>query len=387
VQTKKSSDNLIIYAEIFFYALVFFTVFFLVFPRAVKDYSIPNFLWYIDVSRNSRSFRDFDVKIIPEFRINHYFFSNRLFYYDQTGDLLHQMNFDSSMLVSASASSYLAYQKVGEKIFLHDKNGNPVWEYPTHSYPLISPSGSIIALLSTDNTMLQIIDKNRNTILAGEALTMLLTDFAWCKFNESLCLGTLDGLLYYYDFNGRLLYKAKAPASRIPFVKSVAVSAEGNFTGSIAGIGPEYLCVYDKKGALKWKTKTRLERRNPVSLFIDEYNGLVAEQTPLGVRLYSLENGRQLYTIDIDDFLYEKIFYFKADSVHGKILLCFSTSSGSFAMLVNNRGRLIWKQRFRDTYMLQCEIEPKYESFQIQGSSCIYCIYLSEPFIKEQPAL
>ncbi|MFC1503806.1 hypothetical protein ACFL6D_00150 [Spirochaetota bacterium] len=368
--------------EFFIYITLFIIINFFVFSAAYDDYTIVNHLWYIDVKKNARSFKDLDFSIHPNFELNYHYYKNRLFYFNETGDLLHQLILEKNTLVSPTSSYYVIYNKIGDKVHLYRKNGVKIWELETHSYPNISYKGTLIAILSTDNTTVTLYDNNRNIIFEKSAISTLITDYKFCIFDESFCVGTMEGFIFYINYTGKISFKIKTPESKINFVKSVAIGNKGNYVAALSGLYPEYISVYNKKGILMWKKKTFLDRRKTVSIFVDEVNRRVYEQTMLGIRAYRLRDGKLLFNINIDDFPFEKISYIKADYIKGKVLFAFTMPSDTFSILINRKGHIIWKKRLIDRYIINCEIEEQYGAFLIAGTSFVYCMYISEPILK-----
>lgn len=364
---------------LFYVGVLLFTIFYSV-PRHYTRVPYSVVLWHRDMTSLGPIERETEGVEYPDFSTRHYFFKNRLFYYDRSGEALHVLKLDPGNYVSASYKNYVVYQKVGKEINVYGSDGAKLWSMDTFSYPILSPSGNRLFLLSTDCSMISIWDQNRNPLLTNTFMGTMVTDYAWCTFNDDLIIGTIEGEVSVFDYKGKPQFRETIKGSKYNYIKSVATSKSGQMFATLSGLYPEILTCFSRKGNVLWKEKTDYSRRHRVSLFIDEDNKILVEQLPAGVQVRDLENGNILYSFAFNVFQLKRVDYLIYQSVPGYFLVLVTGDNGNYGFFSDVQGRIIWKKDFVEPYFVGGEIHPDRKSILIQTSGNMYAYQLRNYF-------
>jgi len=335
-------------------------------------------LWYKDVYGQLPSDKDTRITEFPQFRNKYYYFGNNIFYFDDRGDITHRVKLESGILASMSKLRYVLYQKVGKQISLYSRSGYKLWVMDTYAYPFLSETGNRFLLLSTDNTSISLYDQNKNNIIPKRFISSMILDFTFCHFNDNLLIGTSEGVIHYYSYNGERIAKTQIKGSKYNYIKSVSISYHGKYLACLSGLYPEMLSVFNHDGKLLWQKPMDINRRRRVSIYLDEINQLSFVQGSSGIIVSSLKNGRNLFELNLSYFNFDKIFYVKYHSSKNYILCLVTTNDDNIALFINKKGDILWKKIFTDRYFLYGELSKEHPYvFLIQTSQAIYCYALN----------
>ena len=341
------------------YLILAFGIWYWISPHQAVSTPYTSVTWWRESAWLGRAALDPAAGDLPVFQSGVWRNREKILWFDSSGDVRGALAVDPSgdTAVSVSGESAALYQKVGREIVLQKFNGERLWTLESFSYPLLSPTGKRLALLVTDTTSLSILDANRNLLVSNFFLGTLMTDYAWCTFNEDLVVGTVDGDLWRFDFQGRSLGRLRpGPSSKVPVIKGVAVSRTGQYVAALSGKRPEMLSLYSREGDLRWQTETEYNRTERTGLHIDEDNRLVLEQVPEGVRVRSLVNGRILYVFHFSAFAREPTDWMVADTAPGGLLVGLSGPGGRVVFYARPEGRVVWKRDWADRDLSVLEI-------------------------------
>jgi len=195
--------------------------------------------------------------------------------------------------------NYIASGSEDGTINLFDSNGKLLWNYVAPESILsvnITPDGRYILSGSIDSVYLL---KNDGTLLWKKA-TSGHTRAAITPDGKYITAGSSKGILYIYDFNGRILLEKKIQDSY--YIDSVAISKYGDYI-SIAGNDyseswntGDKIYLIDKNGKTIWSHKTQYSASNLFSnLDTNLQNRIVI--TPDGKNI-AFTSGNQLYVLE-----------------------------------------------------------------------------------------
>ena len=232
----------------------------------------------------------------------YHFSGNEITYFDKKQQIKSQYKLKKDEFIVESRLGYITYEKLGHRIRFFDSYGTNKWNLQTASYPLLSKNGDRVLLLSTDTSTFSLYDFNMNPLITNKTITPLITDYAFCNFDNSLTLSTIDAEIFNIDFRGNITFQKKLSDSQYNYIKGVAISSKKNYTACIAGLYPEYLYLLDQNGEVLWKKETKLNRRKKSNLFIDHFNELVFDLQINKIVIYTLKTGEIYDVLNIADF-------------------------------------------------------------------------------------
>ena len=361
------------FLEVSFYALVVYFFFFHILADSYFIIAYNDLVWAVDVGERDSHTDILPLKNSPKFQENFYYFKKNILYLNQNGDIIHRVKLDNDDLASVGKKNYVTYQKVGDAITLFNTQGNMLWRYNTFSYPFLSPSGNRILLLSTDNSSISILDRERSVLLSQKFLSSMILDFVFCEFNDSLAIGTIEGRLIVYDYRGKGILDTEITGSKFNYVKSVAISEKGEYFACLAGLFPEYLVLFDTKGKVLWKRETEKARRKKTYIYINKENHQLLEQGERSILVRHLKSGDIRFAIPLDILGVKEIVFLKAAFRKDQILVLVNTDENPLVLLFSTQGEILWKKEFYDRYLLKAEFNQAGDSFLIKSNEKIYC--------------
>ena len=294
------------------------------------SYKIPTYekiIWHKDFKKTKNSNEYFNEYFKEDFSLeNYYHFSGKkITYFDKNRKIQSQYKLKEDEFLVDSKLGYITYQKIGETIHFFDYYRVNKWNLKTASYPLLSANGNRILLVSTDVSTFSLYDRNMNPIITNKTLAPLITDFAFCDYDNSLTLSTINAQVINIDFQGNIRFQKSLVDSEYNYIKSILVSPKGSKIICLGGLYPEYLYLLNTEGKVIWKTKTSCDRRKKNEMFIDDQNNLLFDLQKEKIMLYTLNTGKVLTTLDSEKIDFQitpkvKIHFSSVDDFYGILL-------------------------------------------------------------------
>lgn len=329
-------------------------------------------VWLKEIS-SSRLYQNKPLSI--PFSKNFHSFQNKIFYYNPSGEIQHSISFGEDMQISAGQLGYTTYQKIGKQIQFHNNKGQMLWKLSSFSYPLCSPSGKRILLLSTDASSISLYDFEKNCLLPEKFIDTLILDMDFCPTTHSVVLGTSSGKIICFNQEGEQLFLSQSTPSQYNYIKTVSYAEDGTYIATLANLAPERLSLFYPTGKRVWEISTGLSRRKSTSIYIDTKNSLLLDQNSQSIAVRNLKNGTILYNLDFRTSGVEKIRSTKIHSQKELILICLNTETTNqvYAYLLTKQGTFLWQKIYTDPHVLHAEISKDRKYFQIQLSQGAYC--------------
>ena len=139
---------------------------------------------------------------------------------------------ERKVFVPDRAQGYLLFERMGKEIEHRSHSGELFWQRESSAYPVASPDGDIILLITGDSNRVDVMDRN-GILVEGSALSgSLLVDYSFAVPEERAETGASalvvfsDGHYYLLGPGGKLLYRdvfSKKPV----FARSAGISPDG----------------------------------------------------------------------------------------------------------------------------------------------------------------
>ena len=349
--------------------------------RTFHTYSV----WYQDFQGNSRLKKNLSIDKLFDYNSRNFSTEKSVAYLNEQGEVIHHLKVDNQKLISSGTLNYIIFNKVGENISLFNYQGIKSWSLPTYTYPVISPRGNRILLISTNNASISIYDQNRNQIVPETFLESLLTDFAFCKYSEDIVLGTIKGKIFYYNYSGQLIMSHQIKdTGKYSFIKSIEVSYFGAYVAVLSGLYPETLTLLNRNGKVIWKQTTNKNRNRKNYMFIDEKNGFLFETTDDYLKILKLQTGELYQKLSIKNLETGNLLFSKFDSEQGILLVGINQEWKKTVLAISTKDFSVkWQKDFSDTLITKVEINLQEEKnqyfFVIHTQKAVYS-YLLENF-------
>lgn len=365
--------RLLLLIESSIYILFISLILFFIQPMHTVNLIYTQLYWHIPVFGDQRAVRQANTVKFPSYDKLNYEFNNFIFFYDASGTILHKVRLSPGSLATASRKNYAIYPKVGGGISLFNPYGEKLWRLDQFGYPILSPSGNRLLLISTDNTSIQIFDDNMNNVLPRKFIGTMLTDFVFSDQNDRLAIGSMDGNAHLLDYDGReILTVAGSTNSVFPYVKGVYLSQKGKVFATVKNLKPEVIEVYfPNTPERNWSIETETDRRHRPSLFIDSENDLLIDTTDQQIIFYQLKNGKKKKVIQYNNSE-KSLDYAVFDQQGDKIAVLLNHQNKNQLLLMNSQGDLLWRKNFEDRYFVNMQLHEDGKSFMLQTSRNIY---------------
>lgn len=137
---------------------------------------------------------------------------------------------DQRLFVPHGGKGYFVFQRMGKEIQHRSPSGELYWKRESSAYPVSSPDGSIVLLITGDSNRVDVMDRNGIVLKESELNGSLLVDYS---FSHSVASGARaavlfsDGRYYILGENGKLLLSSRISEKPV-FARSLALSENGN---------------------------------------------------------------------------------------------------------------------------------------------------------------
>jgi hypothetical protein len=148
--------------------------------------------------------------------------------------------------VSVSESGFINFARLSTDWILQDVAGARVASFSGSGYPLLSPEGGRLFNVKTDLSGIVEMDRN-GEILWSRDFPAMITSAA--VRGDSLVVGLLDGTLLLLNRQGTPVFTDPPGSARIPVILGEAVASDGALIASIGGIDPQYISVLRRQGS------------------------------------------------------------------------------------------------------------------------------------------
>lgn len=287
---------------------------------------------------------------------------------DEKGGLRKSILSDDGILeFSGRGNFFVKYSNTGSDIELFGIEGERYWKIESKEKPLLSHSGGLIFLITSDHSSIRIIDKNGKETGAGRISGRLCTVVEFSPADDFGALGFADGSYYFINGRGEIIHFGITPDGKI--VKGIAVSSNG-FFGSVhyGDTDKDHLLMIDlAKGRTRDFTldhvhvvKTSLlVTHSGESVFFD-MNRIIALNS----------SGRLRFKIDVP----EKRGGFSALSSHNGIWsLSYTGSDGLCRFIIfRDDGNIFYSADFSDESFLDSEVINDYIFLRGSKSLSVY---------------
>ena len=365
------------YFDFVFYILLTYLLYLKILPNVHHPLSYNDPLWHRNVFSPFENI-DTSKKIKKvDFWRNFYHYKDNLFFYDDMGEITHRVRFDKNNRVSVSRKNYIIFDHNIRKTTLFKMNGYALWSLNTAFYPLLSPSGNNIVFVSPNGMAFNIYSVDRNEILPLTYLDSMITDLDFCRFNDNLGVSLAGGKVIVFDQAGQKLFDRQFSSSKINYIKTINSSEDGLYYAILAGLYPEYLILLKNNGEELWRQKTIIERRQHVSILVNSLNNQILEPGQGRVYFRSLHDGRILYVLDLKDLHIFEIRYIIADFAKEMTIVGINGYSNNCVLLLDKKGKIFWKQKYRDNHLLYVGFSNDEDDFIIHTSQNIFAYHIN----------
>jgi hypothetical protein len=150
--------------------------------------------------------------------------------------------------VALTDAGYVAYSRLGRDWVLRDPSGERRFSFTGRGYPLLgrSPAGPRVLVAKTDLTGLQEVDAGGEPLWSRDFPSMI-TSISVAA--DGLVAGLLNGSLEFVNRAGATVFSAAPAGSRVPVIMAAAAAADGSWLACVAGIDPQFLVLYGRKGS------------------------------------------------------------------------------------------------------------------------------------------
>ncbi len=157
--------------------------------------------------------------------------------------------------VTLSPRGFVTYPRVGTTWLLQDGTGEVLLPFSGNGYPLLSGDGARLFLVRTDLTGLTELSARGEPAWTRDFPTLMTTASV---SGDWTAVGLLDGTLALLDRGGAVAFQRQVPGSRIPVVLGCAVTPDGSRLAAVAGIDPQYVIVFERRGT-SWAVVSQAE--------------------------------------------------------------------------------------------------------------------------------
>ena len=268
--------------------------------------------------------------------------------------------------------------KVRKRKLYREKHPLPLNSIKTKGSPRISPNGSIVAIFDSAGINFELYNNKGKQLITPRTYGPLITSYSFSRKNDFFAVGYLNGAFAVFNNKGKELFNKKVKVGKYHVIKSVFISDDGEYIGVVAGIYPEYVLVFNKKGKLLWYNSTGVNQRKRVfACFSQGKAKRVIVGIPGGAAIYNNPDGEFLNKIQFYRNDTRHFFLFDADGTEdGNIALSFSLKGSSYIQLVNSRGFPTKRNYYPDAYMY-LRFYNKGKTLFLQGNKNILCYHIS----------
>ncbi|HBS05697.1 MAG TPA: hypothetical protein DEA96_12075, partial [Leptospiraceae bacterium] len=138
---------------------------------------------------------------------------------------------DRKIYVPHAGQGYFLFQRMGKEIEHRSSSGELFWQRESSAYPVSSPDGDILLLITGDSNRVDVMDRN-GILVEGSTLSgSLLVDYSFSspahsEQGASAVILFSDGRYFVLGKAGKLLCKGLVTEKPM-FARSVAISADG----------------------------------------------------------------------------------------------------------------------------------------------------------------
>ncbi|HVP19170.1 MAG TPA: hypothetical protein VMU36_09250 [Spirochaetia bacterium] len=230
-------------ASVFFTAVLLIVLYFALFPYPLGKELVAKPSWAVDIATTSSNSAAGDLPGSGDEGISPFQLGDLFGYVGPEGKLVHvgQRLFQTAL----SQTGYINYTRVGTDWIMRDPHGARLLAFSGFGYPLLSPDGRRVLVVSPDSTGLREVDGNGDTAWSRDfPATMTSVSLQ----GDFLLVGLLNGSLQLLGRNGRPIFQAPPSPSRIPVIYGCAVTNDGAFIASVSGLEPQVLTVLGRNG-------------------------------------------------------------------------------------------------------------------------------------------
>lgn len=264
--------------------------------------------------------------------------------------------------------------KVRKRKLYREKHPIPLNCIKTKATPRISPEGSLIALFDSAGVNFEIYNNKGKQLISSRTYGPLITSYSFSRKNDYFAVGYLNGAFAVFNNKGKELFNKKVKVGKYHVIKSVFVSDDGQYIGIVAGIYPEYVLVFNRKGKLLWYNTTGVNQRKRVfACFTQGKAKRVVVGIPGGAAIYNNPDGEFINKVQFFRNNTEHFFLFDADGAeNGNIALSFSLKKSTYIQLVSSKGLPTKQIHFPDSFMY-LRFANKGKTLFMQGNKNILC--------------
>lgn len=138
---------------------------------------------------------------------------------------------DRKIYVPFAGQGYFLFQRMGKEIEHRSSTGELFWQRESSAYPVSSPDGDILLLITGDSNRVDVMDRNGILVESSVLSGSLLVDYSFSrpgkeKSGASALVLFSDGRFYLLGAAGKLLFSGSVSEEPI-FARSAALSADG----------------------------------------------------------------------------------------------------------------------------------------------------------------
>jgi len=296
-----------------------------------------------------------------KFSNNRLMFVNSLIYLDDKYQPIHKMLFGNHFFVE-NGLGYSVYEKLGESIKSYDASGKLIYEVKTKGYPMANRNPRYLPIMLADQASLKFYDQKSDKIVDGVLhFSSIITGFALDIKTNNYYLSLLDGRLIKGKVGiKKSLWSKSLAASRISLIKGLFLSENGKLLVVLSGIDPERYTLISTTGKGLWSIRTGGSRRSFTSVQVGKK--FCFGYTDKYIYILDLKNGDFVYQTGLAAIEKGKISFASfAENKKGFVLASYSVGKKSSVILLNPKGRLLFRKEYNSTY---CKL-----SFSENGSA------------------
>ena len=360
--------------EVFTYATILLLSFFASTMGNHKTLSYHEVVWYMDLRKQQTTWF-LKEHPMPSFEKTIYHHNQKLIYYNNNGEMLHYLKLATNTYVTKNKSNYIIYGKTKQNIEFYNNKGDNLWIYKTLAYPLLSKSSKNILLLHPLGSSFSVIDSNLNTHIDNHYVSALITDYAFCDFDDSAVFATIEGSVVKYNHDRKIDFIVSAPKSKKNFLKTIVIGKKGRYIAGCSGLYPEYVFVLNKKGKLLWKVKTEENNRKNTMLIIDDEKNMLFRKNNNHIFFHDLKTGKTIGKFHFKNNKALKINSFNVTIADKKIMLAINHKSGSKVVICDFGGKIFFEKNLNAISILYGEIKENILLLETTSFILTYQLY------------
>jgi hypothetical protein len=227
-------------AALFFTALAFILLYFILFPYPLGKELVARPAWAVQATGADTPSAPASG---PAASVAPFQSGDRFGYVRADG----RITYSDAVLyrVALSDRGFVNYTRLGTDWIMRGPDGKRLLNFSGDGYPFLSPEGDRLFIVKSDLSGLIELDANGDALWSRDFPSMITSVSLG---SSALLVGLLNGSLVLLNGEGYPVREQVPEPGRIPVVLGCAVSADGALAACISGIDPQSLTVLRRQG-------------------------------------------------------------------------------------------------------------------------------------------